>query len=322
MAYGGSIRLARLNAHLKSSKAIAETMAPEGLQENSPRDTAPEGAAGTLLPLLAGVAFGAVATEVARRSRSLSESTRWARPPLGGAEMTSAEREAEQQLAELTAADLTVSASATPQQVAAVLEEFGAVIIERAVSEATMDAVDEQLEKCIRTEQELRGVERQAVLARRMGAEILVGAPTTRQLLTNTLVTNSVQQLLGRHSKRMALKLLEVVYLEPGGEEQVLHREDGLWPSNHQPFDWVVDCMWAVSDFNGESILFHLICVPMNIPPPSALRLRQLRRTTYALNNRVGWCCGLPPRRIKRWDFTDSKESPLAARTCGRAPRG
>ena len=118
-----------------------------------------------------------------------------------------------------------------------------------------MNAVDEELEKCIRIEQELRGVERQAVLDRRMGAEILVGAPTTRQLLTNSLVTSSVHQLLGRHSKRLALKVLEVVYLEPGSEEQVLHREDGLWPSNHQPFDWVVDCMCMFLRVVGRSLL-------------------------------------------------------------------
>eukprot|EP01043_Picozoa_sp_COSAG02_P003371 COSAG02_NODE_82_length_39723_cov_247.146650_13_plen_284_part_00 len=239
MAACGSTRLARLNAHLKSSSPATEA-APVGTS--------------ALLPLLAGAALGAVATGLATR-RPPSKSA-WARPPLGGADMTSVEIQAEQQLAGLTAADITVSREATPQQVAAVLEEFGAVIIERAVPEATMDAVDEQLETCICAEQKLRGVGRQAVLDRRMGAEVLVGAPTTRQLLTNSLVTSSVQQLLGRHSKRLALKLLEVVYLEPGSEEQVLHREDGLWPSNHQPFDWVVDCMWAVSDFTGE-----LVCV-------------------------------------------------------------
>ena len=44
-----------------------------------------------------------------------------------------------------------------------------------------------------------------------MGAEVLVCAPATRQLLTNSLVTSSVNELLGRHSKRIALKLLEVV---------------------------------------------------------------------------------------------------------------
>ena len=77
-------------------------------------------------------------------------------------EMTPAERAAEQQLAALTAADLTVPAVASPAEVAAVLEEFGAVIISRAVPEADMDVVDEQLEGCVRTEQELRGVERQA----------------------------------------------------------------------------------------------------------------------------------------------------------------
>ena len=87
-------------------------------------------------------------------------------PPLGGTEMTTAERNAEAQLAGLTAADLTVTATASPAQVAAVLEEFGAVIIERAVPENEMEMVNEQLEGCICTEQELRRVERQAVRTR------------------------------------------------------------------------------------------------------------------------------------------------------------
>ena len=107
-------RLRRLSAHLERSAAPA-----------------PTGAASALLPLLAGAALGAVGSEVARR-RWFPESGR-ARPPLGSSEMTPAERRAERQLAGLTAADLTVRATATPEEVAALLEEFGAVIIERAV---------------------------------------------------------------------------------------------------------------------------------------------------------------------------------------------
>ena len=108
-------RLRRLSTHLERSAAPAPT----------------SGAARALLPLLAGAALGAVGSEVARR-RWVPESGR-ARPPLGSSEMTPVERRAERQLAGLTADDLTVPATATPEEVAALLEEFGAVIIERAV---------------------------------------------------------------------------------------------------------------------------------------------------------------------------------------------
>ena len=120
-----------------------------------------------VLPLLAGAALGVVGGEIARRAWCPSSSSSAARlPPLGGPEMTAAERDAEAQLSGLTAADLTVTATASPAQVAAVLEEFGAVIIERAVPENEMEMVNEQLEGCICTEQELRRVERQAVRTR------------------------------------------------------------------------------------------------------------------------------------------------------------
>jgi ectoine hydroxylase-related dioxygenase (phytanoyl-CoA dioxygenase family) len=35
--------------------------------------------------------------------------------------------------------------------------------------------------------------------------------------------------------------------------QQALHREDGLWPSSHQPFDWAVDCLWGLTDFTVEN---------------------------------------------------------------------
>eukprot|EP01046_Picozoa_sp_COSAG06_P068220 COSAG06_NODE_18049_length_906_cov_1.203222_1_plen_205_part_10 len=196
-----SRRLGRLHGHLAASPAAGKE----------------------LLLLLAGAALGAGAAE-ARRRRTSDDPDEGAggsvrRRELGSPEMTRAEQRAEGALVGLMAADLTVAATAPPAEVARVLEDYGAVIIERLLPESTMDRVDEQLERCIQTERSLRGVNRQDVVSRRMGAEVLVGAPATRQLLTNPLVTSSVTEILGRHSKRLALKLLEVVYLQPGGAE-------------------------------------------------------------------------------------------------------
>ena len=267
-----SRRLGRLHGHLAASPAAGKE----------------------LLLLLAGAALGVGAAE-ARRRRTSDDPDEGAggsvrRRELGSPEMTRAEQRAEGALVGLMAADLTVAATAPPAEVARVLEDYGAVIIERLLPESTMDRVDEQLERCIQTERSLRGVDRQDVLSRRMGAEVLVGAPATRQLLTNPLVTSSVTEILGRHSKRLALKLLEVVYLQPGGAEQVMHREDGLWPSTHEPFDWVVDCMWAISDFteaNGGTLV---------IP-----RSHRWRREREAERPEVSISCVMPKGSVLLW---------------------
>ena len=211
-------------------------------------------AAGLLPGLLAGAAIGGLLGARAAGWRGASARQR---PPDDGS-MTAAEAEEEAALKDLSAASLTVPATAPPQEVAAVLEEFGAVIIDKLLPEDTMDTVAAQLEDCQRAEAELRGTELEAVYGRRMGAEILVGAPAVRPLLTQPLVTAAIMELLGRHSKRLALKLLEVIYLPPGGEQQALHREDGLWPSTHTEHDWVCDIMWAVTSFskaNGGTLL-------------------------------------------------------------------
>ena len=205
-------------------------------------------AAGLLPGLLAGAAIGGLLGARAAGWRGPKPQ----RPPDDGS-MTAAEVKQEAGLKGLSAASLTVPATAPPQEVAAVLEEFGAVIIDRLLPEDTMDTVAAQLEDCQRAEAELRGTELEAVYGRRMGAEILVGAPAVRPLLTQPLVTAAIMELLGRHSKRLALKLLEVIYLPPGGEQQALHREDGLWPSTHTEHDWVCDIMWAVTSFSKEN---------------------------------------------------------------------
>jgi hypothetical protein len=132
---------------------------------------------------------------------------------------TPAEQAEAEKLAQLTAADITVPASADVTDAAAVLEEYGAVIVDRLLSGEQMAVVDAEITRCQQVEARRAGgggddddgEDLSAVYQRRLGAELLVAAPAVRQLLTQPMVTGIARELLGRHSKRQQLKLLEAV---------------------------------------------------------------------------------------------------------------
>eukprot|EP01052_Picozoa_sp_SAG31_P026377 SAG31_NODE_2386_length_5814_cov_3.981627_2_plen_230_part_00 len=103
------------------------------------------------------------------------------------------------------------------EEMAAVLEEIGVLVILNAVDEATIAEVDKQLESAgaWAISRGKKG---------RMQMDMLLKAPATRKLLTNKYVLGVTRSVLGKSCKRIALKELSVFEVQPGQEEQKFHR--------------------------------------------------------------------------------------------------
>eukprot|EP00933_Yihiella_yeosuensis_P009059 TRINITY_DN114847_c0_g1_i1.p1 TRINITY_DN114847_c0_g1~~TRINITY_DN114847_c0_g1_i1.p1 ORF type:complete len:421 (+),score=57.66 TRINITY_DN114847_c0_g1_i1:115-1377(+) len=145
--------------------------------------------------------------------------------------------------------DLAVTASASAEEIAAKLEKYGACVVERLAPAELIDSIDAQL----------TAANAWSTQYARMGMDCLVKAPLVAKLLEHDLVLAAVRKLLGVNCREIALKLLEVFQVQPGGREQLLHREDGLHPWNHQPHHWMVDMIWAFEDFTAENGATRLI---------------------------------------------------------------
>merc|ERR550514_1695601 len=109
-----------------------------------------------------------------------------------------------------------------------------------------------------------------------MGLDMLVKAPTVADLLENPTVLATAKEILGTSSKEIKLKLLQAFQIEPGGKEQLLHREDGPFPWNHQPHQWTIDLLWALDDFTPENGATHIV-------PYSHLWRREAERPELAI---------------------------------------
>jgi hypothetical protein len=141
---------------------------------------------------------------------------------------------------------ITVENTASFEEMAAILEGVGALIIKNAADEETIAAVDAQLDAAGAWEisRNKKG---------RMQMDMLLKAPATRKLLTNEYVLGVTRHVLGPSCKRIALKELSVFEVQPGQEKQKFHREDMFWPWHHEPHPWSTNILWAIDDFTPEN---------------------------------------------------------------------
>ncbi|NQV84802.1 MAG: phytanoyl-CoA dioxygenase family protein [Rhodospirillales bacterium] len=83
---------------------------------------------------------------------------------------------------------------------------------------------------------------------KRMGA-LFVKAPAAQELVMNPLVLDVAQAVLGPNCSRFQLNLTEAIQIWPGEPEQILHRDDELFPFAHTEIECMINAIWAYSDF-------------------------------------------------------------------------
>ena len=77
-------------------------------------------------------------------------------------------------------------------------------------------------------------------------------------LVTDKVALGAAERVLQQSCKRVCLKLIQTIAVQPGQVGQVLHREDSLWPLQDfyrdcRRIDSSIDALWALTDFTAEN---------------------------------------------------------------------
>ncbi|MCJ9427487.1 phytanoyl-CoA dioxygenase family protein [Kordiimonas marina] len=72
-------------------------------------------------------------------------------------------------------------------------------------------------------------------------------------LATHPVVTGVMNKILGPFCDRYQINLTQAIRIEPGEKEQLPHRDDEMFPFPHQGTHFMVNAMWALSDFSEEN---------------------------------------------------------------------
>jgi ectoine hydroxylase-related dioxygenase (phytanoyl-CoA dioxygenase family) len=141
----------------------------------------------------------------------------------------------------------TVSACASREQIAAILDEDGCVIIENPVETRIVDRIAGDLDLIFDKAQFARGVF-VGNNTKRLGS-ILKKSGVSLHMLTNQHVLDAMGHMLLPNCERFQLNLTQAVSIHPRERAQILHRDDELFPCRDFTGEMMANAIWALTDF-------------------------------------------------------------------------
>lgn len=138
--------------------------------------------------------------------------------------------------------------SATPIDL---LRSNGYVIFDRLLPEETVDRICEELEPWFAATPRCRG-DFYGWNTTRLGS-VLLKSPTSHALAMHDLMLNIMDQVLGPHCDWYQLNLTQAVRIHPDQRQQVPHRDEEMWPCAKNGVEYLMNVLWALSDFTAEN---------------------------------------------------------------------
>jgi hypothetical protein len=143
-------------------------------------------------------------------------------------------------------------ATSTPDEVAAILERDGAVVIDQLISHEEMDAIAAELRPFI--DATAFGPDDFSGRRTKRTGSLVARSPKCRELVMNPLVMDTNRKVLG-HATSFQLHLTQVIAIGPGEPAQTIHRDQ--WAFDFFPFPkgYEVQCntLWAMTDFTEQN---------------------------------------------------------------------
>lgn len=81
---------------------------------------------------------------------------------------------------------------------------------------------------------------------------------TICSMIMRPKVVEIMRLILGPNCDKIQLNLTQGIQIWPGEKAQVIHRDDSMFPIKHKPFEFMVNAMWAYTEFtkdNGATIV-------------------------------------------------------------------
>src|SRR5271156_4797542 len=143
-------------------------------------------------------------------------------------------------------------ASASADEICAVLGEDGCVVVDRVVAPGVMDEVADELRPF--AEATPLGPDDFSGRRTRRTGGLVARSPKSRELVMNPTVLGAVGKMLG-HATSFQLHLTQIISIGPGEPAQTIHRDQ--WAFDFFPFPrgYEVECntIWAMTDFTAEN---------------------------------------------------------------------
>jgi hypothetical protein len=142
--------------------------------------------------------------------------------------------------------------TASAEEVAMVLGEDGAAIVDCLVDPAVLDRAKRELDPFLAATS--FGPDDFAGRRTKRTGALIARSETCRDLVVHPLVLGGVDKVLS-HSSSFQLHLTQVISIDPGEPAQKIHRDQWAFAFFPFPKGYEVSCntLWAMTDFTGEN---------------------------------------------------------------------
>ena len=106
---------------------------------------------------------------------------------------------------------------------------------------------------------------------------LLSKAPTVQHLVLEPRILAIAEALLRPNCDCIQLNLTQATRVHPGERAQAPHRDEEMWPADKHGREWLLNVMWAVSDFteeNGATRLWpgsHRVALDRNVDAKNSI---------------------------------------------------
>ena len=176
------------------------------------------------------------------------------------------------------------------------LRANGYVIFDRLLAEPAVDRICAELEPFFQATPRCQG-DFYGWNTTRFGS-VLLKSPASHALLLDGLLLSIADAVLGPHCDWYQLNLTQAVRLHPGERRQVPHRDEEMWPCHKSGIEYLVNVMWALSDFtaeNGATLLWprsNFGALSREVNPPDAIIAEMPRGSALVYLGSVTHCAG------------------------------
>jgi len=159
------------------------------------------------------------------------------------------------------------------EEILALYQHDHAIVIEELAGPEMLAALHSDLEGPLRQHpMSARGDEFFGNKTQRIGA-LVAKLPACRPFVMHPLILKLMQHIIGRNSQ-IQLNATQAMVIHPGETAQNLHRDRWLWEAlklDWYKYEYIVNCMWAVSDFTVENGATHVVPGSHELPNPTRI---------------------------------------------------
>ncbi|MDP2123030.1 MAG: phytanoyl-CoA dioxygenase family protein [Parvibaculum sp.] len=145
----------------------------------------------------------------------------------------------------------TLPATASADEILAVLKRDGALILKDALTPAQLAQVRAETMPYIEATEFGRD-DFTGNLTTRTGA-LVARSPACREMVANKIIVQAAETFLKPFCERIQLHLTQVIRITPGQKKQQIHRDRWAWGTYLKNIEPQFNTIWAITDFTKEN---------------------------------------------------------------------